>query len=52
MGESSRMAYERSKDQLEDYRDSAKDSHMNNHAIDKHGGRKDVKYKFVVVIVL
>ena len=48
VGESFRTAYKRYKY----YWDGAKDSFMNNNAIDKHGGRKDVKWKFVVVRTL
>ena len=49
VGESSRSAYERAINHIDAYRDKHTDSHMYNHSLDKHNGRMDVKWNFVVI---
>ena len=49
MGESSRTAYEREKNHVDDYMKEQTDSHMWNHAVAMHGGRKDVNFRYKVI---
>ena len=49
VGESSRSAHERANDHVRDYRDMTEDSHMFKHAKDKHDGKMDLAWKFVVI---
>ena len=51
VGESSRSAYERALEHVDAYKSKQADSHMWNHAANEHGGRQDLKWKFVVVRV-
>ena len=49
VGESSRSGYERTINHMDNYKARHKDSHMWGHALAHHGGRMDLKFKFVVV---
>ena len=49
VGESSRTTFERASDHLKYYNDKLKGSHMYSHALAKHEGRTDIKWKLKVI---